>query len=980
VKYRALLFPLLGVLPIVVHCDSTAVTPAPTGIVPLAGEQHCDPRAITSYELSFDPPTVVTAPGLARPVRLVVDPDVCVPTSVTFTTGSADVTAPPLGADFDLRHALYDFNVVGGKLGTTKLTAHMKNPDGSESTLDLPVDVRDPAPPACSAADTAQKTLGETTPSMNGAGALADASLASAVGGFQRTDFWKLPSFDAKISCGTDLAGPLGGDYAVLSPPVTFEPVTALSPLTPLRRELDFAIPINPAAVPGAGRLRHLQVLFSNAKVRPHVITIASPRIEQTSTGYVLRFSSPWMGTYQAIMAKDAGTRRSKRTLKHRAVIGFSMGGAGAATFGFNHHDQFDAIAPMGGPSDWTWMLWYVENFALAGFCPDSNPGCTQYAPGDAPMTDTFAHPMDFNHWWYETGSGNGGHFPRSEYTQIFTDLALMQNNPNGDNADPALSMFARGPKASDPWVMGDTTGLPPGTDCRYSVEPLSGPDNATENLIKTQCAKTRCDPKNALIIPSGYYDDEFNPDGSKQVISFCDGAQVGETASPYSNTWLPPTADQAIPMDLALAVDLNKNGVRDENEPVIRSGHEPYDDFGVDGLSDSQEPGYDAATNPDPSQDDYDPYVNPLGTEGDHRYELGEPFKDVGLDGVADTATKAVFGDVGEGDGVYTEANGLKNFYAIDPHSMIRGWSNSVTAGPMTDKALSQLSVWTDGGVRDLFNFGAVATHLEGALGARRGADGRPLQQTAFYNGFHMLPGQDPTRPQDFAPSHIRWSELANSPSLRYGTVDATPVEIGLGDGQHVGTGAQILYRIESAFYYSAHQWPDADHLLTEVAVSHEETTTTNVLGTACEILGRCETQFTGPKTGRTGPVAITLPPGYGLEENRLRDVRYPVVFVLHGYGMEPSGLEALALISNNFMNDGLRSYPNRLAKFITVYVDGRCRVGKDGKPECIQGSFYLDSKRPGGPLFDSWFDEIVDYVDANFRTMGPSEVEVTE
>jgi len=102
--------------------------------------------------------------------------------------------------------------VVGGKLGTTKLTAHMKNPDGSESALDLPVEVRDPATPTCGASDTAQKTLGEATPSMNGAGALADASVASPKGAFVRTDFWKLPSFDAKISCGADLAGPLGGD------------------------------------------------------------------------------------------------------------------------------------------------------------------------------------------------------------------------------------------------------------------------------------------------------------------------------------------------------------------------------------------------------------------------------------------------------------------------------------------------------------------------------------------------------------------------------------------------------------------------------------------------------------------------------------------------------------------------------------------------------------------------------------------------
>ena len=161
---------------------------------------------------------------------------------------------------------------------------------------------------------------------------------------------------------------------------------------------------------------------------------------------------------------------------------------------------------------------------------------------------------------------------------------------------------------------------------------------------------------------------------------------------------------------------------------------------------------------------------------------------------------------------------------------------------------------------------------------------------------------------------------------------------------------------------------------------MANPETTTKNELGVTCEKEGKCEKIFTGPVTKRTGPIAITLPPGYALEENRLRDVRYPVIFVLHGYGQDPRDLEALAIISNNFMNDGERSYPNRLAKFITVYVDGRCRTGADGKPECIQGSFYLDARRPEGPKFDSWFDEVVDYVDANYRTMGSSEVEVTE
>ena len=91
------------------------------------------------------------------------------------------------------------------------------------------------------------------------------------------------------------------------------------------------------------------------------------------------------------------------------------------------------------------------------------------------------------------------------------------------------------------------------------------------------------------------------------------------------------------------------------------------------------------------------------------------------------------------------------------------------------------------------------------------------------------------------------------------------------------------------------------------------------------------------------------------------------------------PSELEALAIFSNNFMNLANRSYATRLGKFITVYVDGRCRE-QDGRPECIRGTFYLDSARPGGAVVDSWFEELLDYVDKNYRTLGPTEVDVPE
>jgi hypothetical protein len=37
-------------------------------------------------------------------------------------------------------------------------------------------------------------------------------------------------------------------------------------------------------------------------------------------------------------------------------------------------------------------------------------------------------------------------------------------------------------------------------------------------------------------------------------------------------------------------------------------------------------------------------------------------------------------------------------------------------------------------------------------------------------------------------------------------------------------------------------------------------------------------------------------------------------------------------------------------------------------------------DGKNPGGVQLDSWFDEVVSYMDQNYRTMPPSDVDVVE
>ncbi len=964
--------------------DAVPSGPVPTA-EPLPKGEICEADNSAALALHFDPPRIVLAPGAKRPVKLSVDPDLCTPHKVTFTAKSAGVSVPAEGT-VDLRHPAVDFEVEGKAIGVTSVTARVDRPDANDPSkvetveIELAVDVRDAAVPTCQPGEgLGQGTLSGQSPVVFGQGPLAKASVGSPAGAFSRTDEMALPSVGASVTCQGDLSAAAG--YLALGPAVTYEGTAPITSSSVLRRELDFTVPVNPAAMPTKSRMRHLEVLYQGPRAKaPRQVAVSNPRIESDgANGYVLKFSAPWLGTYQAVVRKDAGEGTHKRKLTHRAVLGFSMGGGGSASFGLRHHDKFDAVAPLGGLSDYNWLTWYIETYLTGGFCPASDPNCTKYEPNRYPIAEPFAHTMDFNHFWYEEGNGNGGTFARGSYVQIFGDLALAFGNLASQNQDPTLSHMVAGPKKTDPWIKGDLSGIPgvpEGLDCSFAVSPVSdAKDVELQRKIEQACSKFRCDPQNQWKAATGYFDDEYNPAGDKPVVTFCDGGQKGK--SPYKNTWMPIPGDHTEPVNFAVAVDLNNNGVRDENEPVIRSGHEPYDDCGTDGVCDKDEPGFDAVKNPDPNQDDYDYFLNPDGKEGDHHYEMGERFRDDGFDGVPNTKDRHVAGDPGEGDGVYSEALGFQNVRKFDAHSIVKNWTDSVPGGPLTDEALKRLDVTTDGGVRDLFNFASAANHLAGSIASRKGQDGRQLKSVAFYNGYENLPGQDPARPQDFAPGNILWSDIVDVPNLRYGTVDATPQQILQGDGMHVGTAAQLLNRLLFGFYYVAQRWPDADHTRSEVALDNPVTQGSGPFEASCIVQGRCEHFFTGPKSKRTGPIAISLPPGYGNADNAARDVRYPVVYVLHGYGQDPRDLEAVALITGNFMNDGQRSSANRLPKFIVVYVDGRCR-SQDGRPECIQGSFYVDSSRPGGPQFDTWFDEVVDFVDQSFRTMKPSEIDV--
>ena len=81
---------------------------------------------------------------------------------------------------------------------------------------------------------------------------------------------------------------------------------------------------------------------------------------------------------------------------------------------------------------------------------------------------------------------------------------------------------------------------------------------------------------------------------------------------------------------------------------------------------------------------------------------------------------------------------------------------------------------------------------------------------------------------------------------------------------------------------------------------------------------------------TGRQAPVGISLPPGYC--SSQLQQIRYPVVYLLHGYEQTPQDLEPIIAGLQANMNDATKSTADRLVKAIIVYVDGRCRGRRRG------------------------------------------------
>ncbi|MFN7132814.1 MAG: hypothetical protein ACK4N5_12085, partial [Myxococcales bacterium] len=678
------------------------------------------------------------------------------------------------------------------------------------------------------------------------------------------------------------------------------------------------------------------------------------------------------------------------------------MGAIGASLLGTHNADRFDAIASLGGPFDAAYFARYVDRYHLGGFCTrEELEALVAQHPGDPDVLNDpkrltcmkrvqgvvpFEHSQSMMHWRF---TDNGGTFDRSMYLRAFRDLALGFGNPLYYNPD---SPFAPGGTARDTTPKGldpDKLKNPPADICRNPLR-IQKLYNAEYNPDGRYDAITFCDGEESPIyycIKTGEPVD-FCSGGPKVVpksqerafaAAFCGDNLLDEATRDRRRDLYfqekgryDPCREHTELMSVLVAFDYNGNGRRDYGEPIVNNGFERFDDVGRDGCPSPLEDGRggcvaDAAQSPfaqgnkDPNGDDYDALANFAGTENNWLREDGEPFRDFGLDGVADT------GDFGEGNGSYDLSPNRQRMLALDP----RGSYNR-----LAEKKKRELDLLVDGGIRDVFNFGVMGRELFGSVRGFSPAD------ALYIRDFKELPGRTSWDDREFNGLEVKWGTVPRNLLLLYGNEQPAPDELDAGDGDHVGTPFQAVQRFFVMSSWLSSRWKGADVPTGEVS----------------DISSRLFTRtYYSKALGAERDYGLYLPPGYDDPANK--DARYPVLFMLHGYGMKAAGRDGFHISSAVIFEVPMQDLEFPMRKMIVVFVSGRCcfthkvtgaRVCTEEDPqgrswdatpdyvrECASGNFYLDAAgyKPGAGLpYEQSFLELMDHIDATTRTLPPA------
>jgi hypothetical protein len=675
---------------------------------------------------------------------------------------------------------------------------------------------------------------------------------------------------------------------------------------------IDFVVPMTSLK---SGLEPDVVILVKKGNAPAHSALVSNVMVER-GRGLV-HFHATDGATFQAALPLAAGQSRM-RHFNYRAIGGVSMGGFGSSTNFWANTDQYDAIGVMGadpGP-DMTYTLGMIHDYFIAGFCTAASGKLGQLCPPDRqPLTDQMEVPSSFEAFPYQAGSGVGLTLKRDLYVRANRDLARSMGNAAYYNPDSPY--------------------LPPGV-----------PSSVLAQMPSVTCATP--------IKLKKFFDARFNPDGSKDVITFCDGNDSDANGLGKFD----PSVPAVNPTQILLAVDLNSNGKRDSGEPIIVQSAEPWKDVGTDGLADANEPGYDATNNPDPNGDDYHYLWNPTGTENNWRYDQGEPFDDLGIDGVPAQMGSCAYNpqtncwDFGEGNGKWDMAPGYANWRKHDP----RGNLEALTADQF-----SRIDFYYDAGIRDFFNAQVSTNSLMGAatglgLGVR-GWDGFPLLNNMPYN-----------QEDKFDVRNVDFSLLGRRVYVRYGNPDLSQATVeATGDGRHVGTGSQAVHRAQMLFYWLSQRWPDGDRKIPN------DTSSRNV------------DDMITLSNGRVSPYTLVTPPGYDSPENA--NLRYPVIYFGHGLGMQPTDLGPVIAVFQNAMLDDKTPEEKRLPKFLFVVADARCRPGGEVRDAplptdgdlCEEGAFYTDHPE-GSYIGEKQFVELQHQIEAQYRVKAPADVMVSD
>jgi hypothetical protein len=266
--------------------------------------------------------------------------------------------------------------------------------------------------------------------------------------------------------------------------------------------------------------------------------------------------------------------------------------------------------------------------------------------------------------------------------------------------------------------------------------------------------------------------------------------------------------SNERLPARGGLAVDYNGNGVRDELEPIIRSGHEPWVDArATDGLLSASEPGYALGTNEDPRATTTTCSTTLAAARTTTTTSRASPSTTW-----ASTASRARSSS--SCDRLDASGRRLRRRRERRRSSRRRAGSSacgiatiparhragrrptSPRATRSTDEALARLDLWTDGGTRDIFNFHVDAQHLAGSMAAR-GATPRSTPTSRASRG--SIPrGRTASRP-----AKIPWDDVPGSSSCATARSIPSDADIEKGSGQHVGTADEILSPADGALLH---------------------------------------------------------------------------------------------------------------------------------------------------------------------------------